>query len=259
MEIIKKQETGLSSPPSNSPIQQVLNANGFKKLGSCTDQEMMTVLRYAMVLVGMTAKDALAELEEAVLKDFIRVEYGKRFSTEDIRMAFRWAMSGKTDVDKSFYGKRFSVAYLSNFMEAYDEKKKEMLELEKRNKKPAMELQQDTRPLEERLKTRYEIFEKFVLDYKKLPPMIDVIPCFNYLEMTGKLDLSQENIAAMQKIAEDEMLREIEVAKLKMDSFYVMGLIKEANDITAIDLRTKKKFVEKYLITLVTAHAADAL
>lgn len=258
MELIKKQEAVQSSIRSSSPIQQAVRANEFKKIQDCDDGEITTVLRYAMVLIGMTEKDALTDLEEAVLLDFIRDDYGKRFSTEDIRMAFRWAMSGKTDVDKSFYGKRFSVAYLSNFMEAYDEKKKEMLELEKRNKKPAMELQQDTRPLEERLKTRYEIFEKFVLEYKKLPPMIDVIPCFNYLELSGKLDLSQENIQAMQKLAEDEMMREIEVAKLKMDSFYVMGLIKEANDITAIDLRTKKKFVEKYLMSL-AANAADAL
>lgn len=210
-------------------------------------------MRYAMVLLGMTEKDLLNKLEEDVILEFIRAEYGIRFTSEDFRLAFRWAMSGKTDVDKSFYGKRFSVAYLSNFMEAYEVKKKEMLELEKRNRKPEMKLIEDTRTPEQKLKDRFDIFEKYVIENKKLPHTIDTIPCFNYLESIGKLDLSKETIEKLQLEAEIEMEREREIAKLKGDRIKVREMLTSMNDLTEIDLRTKRKFVEGYFKNLIAS------
>lgn len=254
MELIKLPATDqLPILSSNSPIQQAIRANGFKKLGRCTPEEMRVVLRYSMVLLGMTEKDALDQLEEDVMMDFLREDYGERFTSEDMRLAFRWAMSGKTDVDKSFYGKRFSVAYLSNFMEAYDVKKKELIELDRRNRKPDLKVIEDARTVEQRLHDRFMIFEKFVLENNKIPPMLDIIPCFNHLEMNGKLNLSKENIDAMQKQAEEEMDREIKTAEIKIkDAWIVRSLVKDRQDIEQVNLRTKRKFVEYYFKSLIS-------
>lgn len=256
MEILNRttpQEVLQKPLKTGSQIEIVIQLAKQKKISECPDEDIKMALRYVMILLGLTGKDVPDEVEKAVLIDVIREDYGTRFAVDEIKLAFRWAMSGKTDVDKSFYGKRFSVAYLSNFMEAYEVKKKELIELDRRNKKPEMMVIEDNRTVEQRLHDRFMIFEKYAIENKKLPAMIDVLPCFNYLEMNDKLDLSKENIDLMQKQAEDEMDRDIKIAEIKIkDAWMVRSLVKERQDIEQVNLRTKRKFVEHYFKSLIS-------
>ena len=112
---------------------QLLNAhhhNGLKngeakKLSVASLEEIKQAIRYLMVLCGLNEKDLPDEVEKAILIDFLISEY-PNFTTDDLKQAFRLALSGKIKLDFEIYGKRFSAAYISRFLNAYKNYKIEL-------------------------------------------------------------------------------------------------------------------------------------
>lgn len=83
-------------------------------------EPVFQALRYAMLLVGLRAKNLPNDQERAVLLMHIRKNYGGHTSAE-IRLAFEMAISGKLDLDQSevVCYENFSCLYFSGIMNAY--------------------------------------------------------------------------------------------------------------------------------------------
>ena len=165
----------------------------------------------------------------------------------DIREAFRLGAAGKIEIDVSLYGKKFSSAYLGQYMKAY-----EPIRLEKNlqvNQTAAPRLESDTRSEEEKLRDRYLIFENYVLQNKKLPVVLDIPTCFNYLSSKGLIDISPEAVNAVQDAVEERMLLEYESMKAGANLFDARQLYAQMKNLDEIDTRVKRKMVEDYLLS----------
>ncbi len=112
-------------------MQRVSEAALSKKINTSTDKELTKTLSYIYFLLGLKERDLPdTEIEEPIIKEFIKEEYGEG-SCEELKLAFKLGLSGKTKVDPEIYGKRFSSAYISRFMNAYVLYKEELIKKEK--------------------------------------------------------------------------------------------------------------------------------
>jgi hypothetical protein len=79
----------------------------------------MQVLIYCMYVVGIrsTTMEAIGEVEEQILLDFIREHYSKHTIAE-LKLAFKKAAAGELDTNATAY-ENFSCEYVGRIMNAY--------------------------------------------------------------------------------------------------------------------------------------------
>lgn len=88
-----------------------------QKVRDIHEEELKTVLKYSMALVGLRAANLPTGVEKQLLLNFIQEHYGGH-TAEEIKLAFEMAILRKLDVDPVCY-ENFSIAYFAGIMEAY--------------------------------------------------------------------------------------------------------------------------------------------
>ena len=103
----------------NGTALMIIKAQSSQTLRLRSEEDIKQVLRYAMVLVGLRGNNMPIDEEKFVLLNFIRTNYGNQ-TTEEIKIAFEMAISGKFNIDSKCY-ENFSCEYFGRIMNAYIE------------------------------------------------------------------------------------------------------------------------------------------
>lgn len=105
-------------PESKLPeISKFIEAVNDKKVKDSTEAEIREALRYCMVKIGLRAANYPVDLEKVLLIQHI-YEFFPELGLSEIRLAFDWAIEGRTDVEVNCY-ENFSCRYLSGILKAY--------------------------------------------------------------------------------------------------------------------------------------------
>lgn len=108
-------------PSRNGEANNLIEAlQTSDKIAQANTEDIVKVLRLAMVKVGLRANNLPSKEETAVLLDHIRTHYAGN-TVAEIRLAFEMAITGKLDLKpedvKTF--ENFTCAYFSTIMNAY--------------------------------------------------------------------------------------------------------------------------------------------
>lgn len=242
-----------------SPTEEAVIAYNAKRISECVPDQIMGALSYCMYLIGQTEKDALQKEEAAVLYDFVIKEFGIHYSLEDIKLAFRWGVSGRIQIDRSLYGKRFSASYITKYLQAYVPKRNELLvnnsELLKRE---LLEEQNKMLLLPEHVKSQeqedlewLDMISKIVIREQAIPPGFNTDSVFNALVIKGIIKPeAQENSQAR---AMKEILKEIDEMRLRgRDSWEIRNKTLELNAKESINRYARRIACIDYFKTLIT-------
>lgn len=113
------------------------------------EKQIREALRYCMVKIGLRAANFPQGVEKALLIQHVYQTY-PTITIEEIRMAFDWAINGRTQVEVNCY-ENFSCRYFSQIVNAY-------LEL-KRNIAPPKE---DVKQIEYKQQLTEEDWQNFI-------------------------------------------------------------------------------------------------
>lgn len=89
------------------------------------EEPIKQVLRYVITLVGITAKNLPDDTQKKVMIQFVRDDLGD-FTLDEIRIAFRLAVSGKLDINPETF-QNMSSLYIGKVMMAYKKYKSPIL------------------------------------------------------------------------------------------------------------------------------------
>lgn len=201
------------------------------KVGQSTDEEIKTVLRCSMLLVGIRAANIPQDEEKKFLVDFIKKHYSN-YTTEEIRVAFEMAVAGKLELGKDGAKcyENFSCEYFGRIMRAYrlwaddeikfiESKQKEVLSLPIAKQTPEEIVEFWLNEWKESKTKNYLLFGGFVQVYDIIEKEID-------------LTIDQKN-AIVSKVRTDLManvngLREEKEMKAKInDENYIATVCKK--------------------------------
>lgn len=171
-------------------IQLLRLAHSERKISECTQEQVKSALKYVFVLLGLSEKDIPDDYEKTVILNFIFTHYGLRYSCSDIRNAFEMGIAGAYQVEKELYNKRFSALYLSKWMEAYNQYKVSMFQrFPYHQPQLPKKTERDPKELEESI---YKVIEKFIMEHQKIPPIYDLVSCYNVLVRRGEIQPTPE-------------------------------------------------------------------
>lgn len=131
---------------SESKYLEIINA---LKVCDADEQQIREALRYCMVKIGLRAANYPVDIEKVLLIQHI-YEFFPTITIPEIRLAFDWAIEGRTDVDVNCY-ENFSCRYFSQIVLAYIKLKESI--------KVVPEYKQLTYKKEERIEGNYEEFK----------------------------------------------------------------------------------------------------
>lgn len=181
---LQNSKNGKSVQPTKVELLRL--ADSERKIGESTEEQIKSVLKYIIILLGLNEKDVPDDYEKAVILNFVITQYGNRFSCQDLRNAFDWGISGVFPVDKEIYGRRFSALYISRFMDNYGEYKLSMAKHYREPKKlePPAPIQITEEEKEERI---FNVIHAYVKEHRKIPPIYDIVSCYNTLVRQNKI------------------------------------------------------------------------
>lgn len=116
-----------NSQNQNQKLQLYKNCNNefavaiqSSNLSTCTSDDLIKNLKYAMLVVGLREANFPSQMEFDFLKEFIRKNFGGN-KVDEIKLAFEMAVAGKLDLGKDGCNcyENFSCEYFSRIITAY--------------------------------------------------------------------------------------------------------------------------------------------
>lgn len=175
-----------------SKVRLLRLADSERKIGASTEEQVKSVLKYIFVLLGFNEKDVPDDYEKAVILNYIFNNYGHQYSCQDLKNAFEMGIANVFPVDKEIYGKRFSPLYISRFMDAYTEYKIQMARQYKEKPEPPQLPPKQEITTEEQEERIFKVIQRYVEEHQKIPPIYDVVSCYNTLVRYGKIEPTEE-------------------------------------------------------------------
>lgn len=227
-----------------SKVQLLRMADSERKIGQSSQEQVKSALKYVFVLLGLNEKDIPDDYEKTVILNFIYTHYGLRYSCQDIRNAFELGIAGAFDVDRELYSKRFSPLYLSKFMEAYGNYKVSMIKHIKQTTPQLPEkTERDPKELEESI---YKVIEKYIIEHQKIPPIYDIISCYNVLVRRGDICPTPELDEQKKQTALSKHSIEIGRSYLSIEPDEVRRRKKEFENPDNLALEVKRHYLLDY-------------